>query len=56
MRPRTEVPPTLSVGAPSKAELNDVLINNLVSLTVGNRWRSAPWSQVAPGRAGVGAG
>jgi hypothetical protein len=56
MRPRTEVPPTLSVGAPSKAELNDVLINNLVSLTVGKTWRSAPWSQVAPGRAGVPAG
>src|SRR5450631_1310312 len=47
MRPRTDVPPTLNVGASVSGVLKDVLISILVSLTVGNRWRKPPASQVA---------
>src|SRR5450755_212822 len=47
MRPITDVPPTLSVGASVNGVLKDVLINIRVSLTVGNRWRKLPASHVA---------
>src|ERR1700737_3258976 len=47
MRPRTDVPPTLSVGASISGVLKDALISILVSLTVGSRWRKSPASHVA---------
>jgi hypothetical protein len=47
MRPVTDVPPTLSVGASANAVLKDALISILVSLTVGNRWRRLPASHAA---------
>src|SRR5258708_40282259 len=47
MRPRTDVPSILSVGASVSGMLKDALISILVSLTVGNRWRKPPESHVA---------
>src|SRR5260221_14441181 len=47
MRPRTDVPSILSVGASGSGMLKDDLISILVSLTVGNRWRKPPESHVA---------
>src|SRR5450432_1127895 len=47
MRPRTDVPPMFRTGASASGVSNDALINILLSLTVGKRWRKPPASHVA---------
>src|SRR5215510_4672662 len=53
MRPRTEVPPTLSVGASLSGVLKDALISMRLSLIVGSRWRTLPASHRLAGAAAV---
>ena len=47
--PLTDFPPTRNVGAFDNGSANDALINIRVSLTVGKRCRTRPWSQDVAG-------
>src|SRR5262245_20969790 len=49
MRPRTDVPPTLRIGAAASGVVNDALMSIRLSLTVGSRWRTTPASHPPAG-------